>query len=152
MWTHGPVRWFSYRGRAHGREFILQSAIIMTLSAATDTLGAAAHRADVGGWTPGAAALLIDLLCIGASWAVIFRRLHDFDVRGGVVLIPLLCAGAILGVVAFRTGTEPQPIVYQIVFYISAVLLSSIPGMPSPNRFGPPPGLRAPPTAAAETA
>lgn len=149
MPAHGPGRWFSFRGRARRREFVLQSTILLTLSAITDRLALAAVDAGIGGSTPVAADLLTTVPLIVASWAVIYRRLHDFGVRGALVLIPTLCVGAVLGLVRQNTGWAPGPILWHAVWIASAVLLSAIPGTPGPNRFGPPSGLSATADAAA---
>lgn len=152
MQAHGPKRWFSFNGRAQRLEFVNQSAIALAVDLITRALCAVAVQAGVGGWTPGALGLLVTFLSIVASWAVMYRRLHDLGFSGRVVLIPLLCVGGILGFVAWRTRWEPPAMFWNMASLAGAVLLSAIPGAPGANRFGPAPGVRELPAAPEEAA
>lgn len=139
MQIPGPARWFSFTGRAPRREYVLQAAVLFALSKASGALALAAIDAGIGGETPIAAQMLYAAVSLVASWAVIFR-LHDFGVHGREVLLPLLCVGGILGLVAWRTGWAPSATLWIVTEVVLSLPLIAIPGAPGANAFGPPSG------------
>lgn len=139
----GPTRWFSFRGRARRREYVAQAAVLFALSKVSDALILKAIDAGLGGDAPVAAAMLFAAVVIVASWAVAFRRLHDFGVHGREVLLPLLCTGGILGVVSWRTGWAPSATLWIVTDLALRLPLIAIPGTPRANAFGPPSGRAA---------
>jgi uncharacterized membrane protein YhaH (DUF805 family) len=134
----GPTHWFSFRGRARRGEYVLQTAVLVALSKVSGYLARAAIDAGMGGDLPLAAAMLFMAVSLVASWAVIFRRLHDFGVHGREVLLPLLCAGGVVGLVAWRTGWAPSATLWIVTNLALSVPLIAIPSAIGTNEFGPP--------------
>lgn len=133
----GPARWFSFTGRAGRREYLLQSLIILTLDSTINAAVMAALDAGMGGWTLVRVDIVLAAVSLAASWAVIFRRLHDLGVRGWAVFGPLLGLGAALAVLARLTGWQPPTMLWGVGGILGTIALLAIPGAPGTNRFGP---------------
>lgn len=127
-------RWFSFRGRAGRREFVL--VFLLTVVAGA-FLGSAPA-------TPASALLILTVMGLVAviQLAVVARRLHDLGRSGWwqvppnllaiVALLPLMRAGPI-------NPQAPAPMTVVVAMLLCAAFMVAIalaPGQKGPNRFG----------------
>lgn len=83
--------------------------------------------------------LVVSLLLLPANLGVAVRRLHDRNMSGWWLLLPLI--SLVLGILGGNTGPGQSPVIAILTFGLCLVylIILCMPGTAGPNRFGPDP-------------